>query len=248
VDTATSLGNVTDPNLQGLVDVPDFEVNYQVNSANIRDTADTYILHPVNTIIEVFNTHITRKNIELHTLLQRYNDSKQDLIDNIAHCSDPGIGAEIQDNKLEQKIVGIKANYDSYVRTATEYEVGIQNEIQEINDTGIDQLENQKTCKELFVSIQTKCNEYADYITGHMSEIDTEVTTAIEEVTTYMRVTIPDLEGKLLTCIQRELEELTRRFDDDLTAITPKLPELTTTFDKGTGLIDEIGGLLQQLQ
>jgi hypothetical protein len=243
VDTATSLGKVTDPNLQGSVDVPDFEVDDQANSANIRNTADTYILDPVNTILEFFNTRITIKNSELDTLLQRYNDSKQPLLDNIDHCRESAIGNEIRENSLALKIDDIKAKYDGYVVTARQSSIQILNEILDIN-----QIENQETCKELFVSIQTKCNEYADYITESMTEIKTEVTAVREEVNAYTTTKIPKLNGKLLTCIQRELEELTSKFDADFTAIKSKLPELTTTFDKGSKLIDEIGGLLQLLK
>ena len=248
VVTATSLGNVTNPILQGSVNVPDFEVNYQVNSANIRNTADTYILDPVNIILDDFSKLITTKNGELDTLLQRYNNSKQHLIDNIDHCSYPGIGAEIRNTVLASKIVGIKANYDRYVVAARQSSIDILNEILDISDADIDQIENQETCKTLFEQIQTKCNLYAEYITGRMGEIETDVTAVREEVNAYTTTKIPELNGRLLACIQGELEKLTRQFDADFTAIKPKLPELTTTFDKGSKLIDEIGGLLQQLQ
>jgi hypothetical protein len=248
-DTATLLQTAIDPAFMGLVTIPDFVDDKIAHSANIRATADTSILAPVNIILDKFSTLITRKNGELDTLLKRYNNSKQPLLDNIDHCTDDAtIRDEIRNKGLEQKIVGIKAKYDGYVDAARGYRIGIQNEIREINDTGIDQPAKQATCKTLFETIQTKCNEYADYITERMPEVETDVDNLTEEVNTYTTVTIPDLEGKLLACIQGELKKLTIQFDADLAEIKPKLQELTTTFDKGSKLIDEIGGLLQQLK
>jgi len=87
-----------------------------------------------------------------------------------------------------------------------------------------------------------------NYTNDRTIQLGRDVHNLTKEVTTYTTDTIQDLEERLLACIQGELEKLTRQFDDDLAAITPKLPELTTTIEYGSTLIEEIDGLLGKLQ
>ena len=238
------------PTIQDVNIVVDYNPPY---SANIMEIANKEILLRANISLDFFERYITRKSSELEPLIQHYNNSKQTLRANIDlnHCPDAAIRAEILNNSLAQRILNITADYNREVDVASEakkHVQDIQTEIQKIIGEGIDNLANQEICKTLFVSIQTKCNEYVDYINRRIEEIENEVSTVSGEVTTYTTDTIQDLEKRLLACIQGELEKLTRQFDADLAAITPKLQELTTEFDTGTRLIGEIGSLLGELQ
>ena len=237
------------PTIQNVNIVVDYNPPY---SAKIMEIANQEILSRANISLVFFERYITRKSSELEPLIQHYNNSKQTLRANIDlnHCPDAAIRAEILNNSLERRILDITADYNRDVDAASKakkHVQDIQTEIQKIIGEGIDNLANQETCKTLFVSIQRFCNAYASYINRRIEEIENEVSTVSGEVTIYTTDTIQDLEERLLACIQGELEKLTRQFDADLAAITPKLQELTTEFETGTRLIGEIGRLLGEL-
>jgi len=247
-DTATLLHGAIDPAFMGPVTIPDIVDNKIAYSANIRETAEEHILKHVTTIQRDSTLYVNQTITALGKLLQEYTHSKQPLLDNIDHCPDSSIKIGIQENHIEDNINQLTKALNHYKTDVDGARMDIINAIREIEDNRIDDLVNQQTCKTLFETIHNLCDQYVNYTNDRTIQLGRDVHNLTKEVTTYTTDTIQDLEERLLACIQGELEKLTRQFDDDLAAITPKLPELTTTIEYGSTLIEEIDGLLGKLQ
>jgi DNA-binding Lrp family transcriptional regulator len=243
-DSATLLFGITKQPLQP---IPDFVVDQQTATANIRETTKTNIEVPASTIIAMFFQNIERRKGELEQLIQRYNTSKQTLLSNIQHCEDDGIKRDIADVSLREKLTGMREIYDSYVEYARKISVEIQNNIEEIKDDQIDQVVQQNESKELFNLIHVKCQEYSEYITSKMEETETDVGNIRREVDEYTRTRVPELEKNLLKCINDATERLQGQFRQDFSSIQGNLQGMPALFEPGNSLIQEINNLIKEL-
>ena len=227
--------------------IPDFVVDEQRATANIRETTNTNIKVSASTIIAMFFNNIERRKGELEVLIQRYDNSKQRLLSNIQHCEDDGIKRDIADVSLRKKLTDMREIYDSYVEYARNISVEIQNYITEIKDDQIDQLAQQNECKELFNLIHDKCKEYTRYVNSKMQEAETEVEHVSREVDEYTRTRVPELERNLLKCINDKTERLQGLFQQDFSTIQGSLQGMPVLLEPGNSLIREINVLIQNL-
>jgi hypothetical protein len=227
--------------------IPDFVVDEQRATANIRKTTNTNIKVSASTIIAMFFNNIERRKGELEVLIQRYDNSKQRLLSNIQHCEDDGIKRDIADVSLRKKLTDMREIYDSYVEYARNISVEIQNYITEIKDDQIDQLAQQNECKELFNLIHDKCKEYTRYVNSKMQEAETEVEHVSREVDEYTRTRVPELERNLLKCINDKTERLQGLFQQDFSTIQGSLQGMPVLLEPGNSLIREINDLIQEL-
>jgi hypothetical protein len=219
-----------------------------LSSANFKEIAVSHLLGPVNTIKETFKNRIDITTALLGSKVNEYINGRQLLLDNVEHCTDDksGLMKGITDNEIGVNYHELIDKYGRY-KTDSEsiYKQYIHNPVDNIIDTGIDQLEQQDVTRKLFENLRNACSVFAKWITEHRSGIDVEVQDFVGAVDTYVTNKIPVLTTDLIACINRSTNDAENDVRSQYQAINFATPN--PLFETGDKDIDEITELLAQL-
>jgi hypothetical protein len=152
---------------------------------------------------------------KLGPTINEYQNSRKELIENIQYCTDDitGLTGDINDNKIGNMYDNLQGKYSGYKQYSDERYRYIHNKVRTINDTGIDDVQQQDATRTLFRDIGDKCTAFAKWVTDRMSEINVEVQDFVGAVDTYVGSTIPLLRKRLIACINRSADKESKDFD-----------------------------------
>jgi hypothetical protein len=229
--------------------IPDFKVTGAPPSADFRAIAVDHLQVPALTIKDMFDNHIVETKGKLETKIESYDQSRQNLLDNIQHCTDdtddPDLLQHIENNEIRDNYKDLIANYERYKDDSSVIYTDITQEVVKIVDTGIDDDEQRQKTKDLFEIIQNKCTAFADVVTGIMGDKHAEIADFEKSVDTYISEVVTDLTTRLIDCINRSIVDAETKIVSERDAIDST--SIDKLFDTGDRVISEIEELLAEL-
>jgi hypothetical protein len=153
--------------------------------------------------------------IDLVPTIDKYNNSRIELLENIQYCTvdTTRVTDAINDKTIVTMYDSLQRKYSGYKQKSHDLYTGIHDEVGNIQNTGIDNVQQQDATKTLFRDIGDKCTAFAKWEKDRMSEINVEVPVFVGAVDTYVRSTIPVLRKRLIACINRSADKESKDFD-----------------------------------
>jgi hypothetical protein len=226
--------------------IPDFTPTSATSSVNFKDIAVNYLNESVSTINDMFNSHIGKTIAELDSKFKSYDQSRQNLVDNIQHCTnDRNLLQDINNVEILGNYDSLVAKYKGYKEESSKLYKGITQDVDKIVDTGIDDDTQQKRTKDLFEMIKNKCTTFAEFVTDRMDKIRAEIADFEKSVANYLSTVVPGLTTRLIACINHSIRVAETEIDSGYGAIHYDI--ITEHFELGDKDIVEIPKLLDKL-